>query len=181
MAQRDMGKHALLLKSFSLDVESLHYLPIHEKIGGKKSFLSDTVPLEKLKIWYENCLEAHDDLVKNVIELTEEVKFIKTGTINEENFGLEFDHQYLLKKIELIKDMQQNVQDKITTLTRDEQKVAGVGKSQEQDKITAVKYLYEIHVKQYVPELLEAYASIRNIYEEVGTQKVCKIFNFRLI
>jgi hypothetical protein len=172
MAQRDMGKHALLLKSFSLDVESLHYLPIHEKILDKKIFLSDTVPLAKLKVWYENCQEAHDDLVKNLIELTEEVKFIKTGTINEENFGLEFDNQYFLNKIELIKTLQQNVQDKITTLTRDELKVAGVLQIQDEEKRTAVKYLYEIHVTQYVPELLEAYASIRNIYVEVGTQKV---------
>ncbi len=185
MAQRDMGKHALLLKNFPIDVESLHYLAIHEKISDKKMFLSDTIPLEKLKAWFENCQDAHDDLVKNLIELTEEIKFIKTGTVNEENFGLEFDQEYWRKKIEYTQELQQIIQDRTTTLTRDEQKVAGVildvRKSQGEEKRTAIRHLYEIHVKQYIPELLDIYHTIRNVYVESGTQKVFSMIKIRLI
>lgn len=166
-----------------MDVESLHHIPIHEKFQDRnRKFLSDAVPLEKLKIWHENCQDAHDSLVKDLIELTEEIKFIKTGTVNEEHFGLEFDTSYS-KKIDAVSEINQKIQDRTVILARDEQKVASViqdiknKRGQSEEKNTAIQYLYDIHEKQYIPELLESYHSIRNAYIEIGSQKVFRILN----
>lgn len=59
-AQREMGKHATLLKNFAMDMETLHHIPIHPAISEKKNlFLADLVPLDKLQSWAMNCREAH--------------------------------------------------------------------------------------------------------------------------
>ena len=60
LAQREMGKHANLLSSFTVDVEALHMIPIHSAIAKESNrFLADYVPLEKLQNWALNCKEAH--------------------------------------------------------------------------------------------------------------------------
>ena len=50
---------SLLTISFSLDIDTLHHIPIHDKISNENHTLSDTIPLDKLKLWYQNCKDAH--------------------------------------------------------------------------------------------------------------------------
>ena len=59
--------------------------------------------------------------------------------------------------------------------------ILDVRKSQGEEKRTAIRHLYEIHVKQYIPELLDIYHTIRNVYVESGTQKVFSMIKIRLI
>ena len=92
-----------------MDMETLHQIPIHPAIAEKKNlFLADLVPLEKLQSWAMNCREAHgmhslfaslrspltmkESMVENVMEVTEDIKFIKIGTQKEENEHLKAEY-----------------------------------------------------------------------------------------
>ncbi|KAI8924046.1 hypothetical protein BC831DRAFT_467737 [Entophlyctis helioformis] len=158
-AQKEFSKHANLLQSFPIDLQTLAQIPVHQAFMTESKTLDDFVPKKKLFQWADNCRLAHDQLVARTAQLQELVNHARSEAIDELDQN-DYDAARLESLIGIGQDIVSRMEARQLVLERDLLRVEAAladmranPSPESEDRFQALQHLYDIHCTEYIPEM----------------------------
>ena len=132
------GSHSSILQSFEILLNNLKDEPLHPELitiarsnGRVMETLLDTVPVERMRVWANQCQISHKRLLGYFKEMDQEFESLGTPASREEEVKLDMEAEDRIKSLsEEVEDTMTELRDlqatRLATLTSDHKKVVSI-------------------------------------------------------